>query len=196
LIEEAEDEIDSHVRARKQKMYEYISNFRLWLESKHLAPMTIETRIRSVKSFYRYNGIIFISMERSNSKPIPPESNYGIPTKDEIRIILKKCDPLEKAIVLVGASSGLASNEICNLKIKAFENEECEDGITTLKLVRAKTNYKFVTFLSREATEAVRDYLKYRGQSVKSKDQKRRNEQLYKQKLFDDEGYLVVSVSY
>ena len=27
LIEEAEDEIDSHVRARKQKMYEYISNF-------------------------------------------------------------------------------------------------------------------------------------------------------------------------
>jgi integrase len=193
LIEEAEDEIDSHVRARKQKMYEYISNFRLWLDSKHLAPMTVEIRIRSIKSFYKYNGIIYVSMERSNGKPVTLTVNDGIPTKEEIREILKVCDPLEKAIVLVGASSGLASNEIINLKIKDFKNGYCEDGITTLKLFRAKTNYKFVTFLTKEASEAVWDYLKYRDRSVKSKDQKRRNEQLYKQKVVDAEGYLFVS---
>jgi integrase len=176
-------------------MYEYISNFRLWLESKHLAPMTVEIRIRSVKSFYKCNGIIFVSMERSSGKPIPLESNYGIPTKEEIREILKKCEPLERAIVLVGASSGLASNEIINLRIKDFKTNYCEeDSIATLKLVRAKTNYKFVTFLTKEATEAVWDYLKYRGRCEKSKSQKKRDIQLYKQKVFDDEGYLFIFI--
>lgn len=165
-----------------------------WFKSKQLAPMTIEIRLRSILSFYNYNDIIYVSMERSNGKPVTLTVNDGIPTKEEIREILNKCDPLEKAIVLVGASSGLASNEIINLRIKDFKNDYCEeDGIATLILVRQKTNYKFVTFLSREASEAVWDYLKYRDRSEKSKDQKRRNEQLYKQKVFDDEGYLFVS---
>ena len=62
-------------------------------------------------------------------------------------------------------------------------------------LVRQKTNYKFVTFLSREATKAVQDYQKYRGRSEKSKSQKKRDEQLYKQKVFDEEGYLFISKS-
>ena len=171
-------------------------DFEEWLNSKPLAPMTVEIRIRSVISFYKYNGIIFVSMERSSGKPMPLESNYGIPAKEEIREILKKCEPLERAIVLVGASSGLASNEIINLRIKDFKTGYCEeDGITTLKLVRAKTNYKFVTFLTKESSEAVKDYLKYRDRSEKSKSQKKRDEQLYKQKVFNDDGYLFISKS-
>ena len=224
LIEEAEDEIDAHVRARKQKINQYMSDFRFWLEakgkpeykemiekkgwleskswlnleewfkSKCLAPFTIESRVRSAKSFYKYSGIVYQELERRNCNPIPLESNKGIPDKDEIREILKVCDPLEKAIVLVSASSGLASNEIINLKIKNFKNSYCEkDRITTLKLCRQKTNYDFVTFLSPEASEAVWDYLKYRNRTSRAVDPKTRNLRELKRKESSDEGYLFIS---
>lgn len=225
LIEEAEDEIDAHVRARKQKINQYMSDFRFWLEakgkpeykemiekkgwleskswlnfeewlnSKSLAPFTIESRVRSAKSFYKYNGIIYQELERRNCNPIPLEANNGIPTKEEIREILKVCDPLERAIVLVGASSGLASNEIINLKLKDFKEGYCEeDGITTLKLLRQKTNYHFVTFLTKEATEAVRDYLKYRNRASRAVDPKTRYLRERKRKESGDDGYLFISI--
>jgi integrase len=224
LIEEAENEIDTHVRARKQKINQYMSDFRLWLEakgkpeyiemiekkgwleskswlnfeewfkSKCLAPFTIESRVRSAKSFYKYSGIVYQELERRNCNPIPLESNKGIPDKNEIREILKVCDPLEKAIVLVGASSGLASNEIINLKIKNFKNSYCEeDRITTLKLCRQKTNFYFVTFLSPEASEAVWDYLKYRNRTSRAIDPKTRHLRELKRKESSDEGYLFIS---
>ncbi len=43
------------------------------------------------------------------------------PTKEDIQKILEVCDLLEKSLVLVGVSNGLAANEIRNLKIKDFK---------------------------------------------------------------------------
>ena len=36
------------------------------------------------------------------------------------REVLKVCDPMEKAVVLVGISSGLGANEIINLRVGGF----------------------------------------------------------------------------
>lgn len=66
--------------------------------------MTIEIRFRSVTSFYKYNDVVYQPIERAYIKPTTLAANNGIPTKEEIHEILKVCEPLEKAIVLVGAS--------------------------------------------------------------------------------------------
>jgi integrase len=58
--------------------------------------------------------------------------------------------------------SGLAANEISNLKIKDLA--EVRDGLTVLRLKRAKNNYRFVTFLGRDAREAIDNYLKIRNE--------------------------------
>jgi integrase len=228
LIEEAKKEIRERVEVDDQSIYQYLPDFRMWLEcrgrtdskskddfeyiteyrpylseytedlwllnSKPLAPLTVEARIRAIKSFYKYSSIVYIELERPNCKPMPLEENKGIPTKEEIREILKKCDTLEKAIVLVGASSGLSSNEICNLKIKDFKNSYCkDDGITTLKLRREKTNYDFVTFLTPEASQAVWDYLKWRDRPSRAVDTKTRSLRELKRKESNDDGYLFIS---
>ena len=89
-------------------------------------------------------------------------------------MVLKVCDPLERALVLVGVSSGLSSNEIINLKIKDFKyGFDEKTNITTLKLRREKTKVDLITFLSPEASQAVQDYLNYRNKTIKTKNERR-----------------------
>lgn len=98
---------------------------------------------------------------------------------------------MEKAIVLVGTASGLAVNEITNLKIRDFkQGYDKETGITTLQLRREKTNYDFVTFLTPEASRTVLSYLEHRGRMPKSDKQEMRTKQLLKQKVVNDAGFL------
>jgi len=53
---------------------------------------------------------------------------------------------LEKAIVLVGVSGGLSSNESINLKVGIFKDGyDSTTGITTLKIRRGKTKTDFIT---------------------------------------------------
>jgi hypothetical protein len=81
---------------------------------------------------------------------------------------LKICDPLERAIILAGVSSGLSSNEIIRLRVKEFKNEyDPKTEITTLNLRREKVRFDFVTFLSPECSRAVWDYVNFRNRTLK-----------------------------
>lgn len=113
-----------------------------------------------------------------------------IPEKGDLREALKVCDPLEKAILLVGVASGLSMYEIRHLRIKHIRNVN-SDGITTIKLRREKTQIDFMTFLTPEATQAVQDYLAYRGRDNKTA----RKEALAKQRVVNDNGYLFIKKS-
>ncbi len=77
----------------------------------------------------------------------PELKRKKIPTKDDIRKILNVCDPLERALVLVGVSSGLSAVDISNLNVSDFV-DGCDPttGITTLHLLRKKKNYEFLYF--------------------------------------------------
>lgn len=56
-------------------------------------------------------------MPKTSRKAKPLPQHIDIPTIDDIRECIKVCDRLEKALMLVGVTSGLASNEILNLKV-------------------------------------------------------------------------------
>jgi hypothetical protein len=58
--------------------------------------------------------------------------------------------------------SGLAANEVSNLKIKDLA--EVKDGLAVLRLKREKNGYRFVTFLGSDAREAIDHYLKIRNE--------------------------------
>lgn len=178
LIDEAEEEIEARIKPRKQKIKGHIIGFREHLENKELAPLSVENRITGVRSFYKSNDIIIPELQRRESTATVLEAHKPIPTKDDIRKVLEIADPLEKAIILVGASSGLAVNEICDLKMREFRPDkdkwlpnsgyDPETGITTLSLRREKKQVDFITFLSPEASKAVLDYLSYRERIPKN----------------------------
>lgn len=193
LLEEAEAEIKSGLLMRERKISTYLREFREKLEGKpegkKLAPLTVKNRMNAVCSFYKSFNIQLPFLPRSMQKAKPDRSRRGIPTKEDIQDILTHTDELERAIILTGISSGLSVNEIANLKVRDFtDGYDAETGITTLQLVRQKTDYEFVTFLSPEASRAIQVYLTYRGRKSTTNRTAQIN-QLKKQRvIYDSEG--------
>ncbi len=192
LILEAEADIKAGKLMRERIMTLLITEFREFLEQKGLAPMTIKGKMTAVCSFYKTNQIDLPVLPRCVFKARAQKKRRTIPTKEDIQEILKHADILERAIILVGVSSGLAVNEIANLKIGDYhEGNDEKTKITTLHLVREKVDYEFITCLSPEATKAVDDYLAYRERKTTTY-RENREHQLEKQRIVSDEGYLFI----
>lgn len=132
-------------------------------------------------------------LPKSTTNAKPELKRKKIPTKDDIRKILSVGDRLERALVLVGVSSGLSVIDISNLRVRDFvDGYDPKTGITTLHLIRKKKNYEFYTFLSPESSKAVQDYLDWRNRKPDHKGVQR-EEQLEKQHVTTNDGYLFVT---
>lgn len=192
LLEEAEADIRSGKLMRERSVKQYLIGFREYLESKNLAPLTVKGRMVGVSSFFTSYDIELPKLPRSSRRAKPLQDHREIPTKEDLQEVLEHCDELEKAILLVGVSSGLSVNEIVELKVKDFYNGyDIATGIATLKLRRAKVDYDFITFLTPEASKAVLDYLSFRNREIKITHLRREN-QLQKQKVINEKGYLFI----
>lgn len=192
LLLEAEQEIKDGLLMRQRSIKKYLIGFRKYLQDKGNAPQTIKGYITGVKSFYTAFDIELPKLSRAGSKAQTLKKHNNIPKKDDLQEVLKVCDPMEKAIVLVGISSGLGANEIINLSVGDFKKGyDPQTGITTLELRRGKVDFDFVTFLSPEASKAVQDYLNYRDRTSKNNETRRQN-QLEKQRVFSDNDYLFI----
>lgn len=193
LLTEAEAEIRKGLLMRERNIKRYLIGFRKYLQNEKYASTSVKAYMTGVTSFYKSFDIEIPSLPRSGNKAKPLQKNCEIPTKEDLQEVLKVCDPFEKAILLVGASSGLSANEIINLKVSDFKKGyDPETEITTLKLRREKVGFDFITFLSPEASRAVLDYLKYRERTIKTGEIKRIN-QLKKQRVINDSGYLFIA---
>jgi integrase len=192
LIIEAEKEIKAGLLPRERTIKRNLIGFRRHLHDKKLAPTTVKTYMTGVTNFYKSFDIDIPNIPRSEKRAQPLQENCEIPTKEDLQEVLKICDPMEKAILLTGASSGLSANEIINLKIKDFKKGyDPVTEITTLKLRRGKVGFDFITFLSPEASKAVYEYLKYRDRTHNTGDMRRIN-QIRKQNIFSENGYLLI----
>jgi integrase len=191
LINEAKTEQKNALPMDERMIDIYFLKFKKYLQEQKLAPLTIKLRLTGIQSFYKNNYIEIPIMPRG-AKVKPLEENKEIPTKKDIQEVLKVCDLLERAAILVGVSSGLAMEEIRNLKVGDFtKGYDPETGITILKLRRGKAQFDFITFLSPEASLAVIDYLKYRNR--KPYDNKKNHiDQLRKQYVYCDDNYLFI----
>lgn len=164
LLTEAEAE--SKLLMRQRHIKSYLTNFRKYLQDTR-APTTVKGYLTGVKSFYNLYDIDLPPLPRLDKKARPMEKNNRVPTKEDLQEVLKVCDPLEKAIVLTGATSGLSANEIVRLKLSDLNIDS--EFITTLELTREKTGVKFCTFLTPESTKAVLEYLDFRNREGKTK---------------------------
>lgn len=209
LLDEAMDEYDSGVQPLRQKINTRLNVFKRWLldgcrtptevkqgkPARQLAENTMALRLVGAKSFYRTVGLTVPNIKISRNVTTKKE-NRAIPTKEDIRDVLKLCDPLEKAIILVGVSSGLAATEIINLRIKDFrDGYDPESDIVCFELKRQKTDIEFTTFISPEATRAVFDYLQFRNRTRAKNGSGRDDKRKYleKQHIYSEDGYLFIN---
>jgi len=184
LKEEAKAEQIQNVFKGDRKIRDYFEDFNYYLSEQGLSPNTIHSYFNALKSFYRFYDIDIPNVKLDAA--VLKKCNLGIPTREDIQDALKVADPLETALILVGVSSGLAANELINLQVRDLQF--CDlDNITTVKVRRIKTNVDYYTFLTPEATSAVRNYIKFRN---RTSNDPRKNQALIKQKVYTDTDFL------
>lgn len=180
LIEEAEDEQENGVKSRKRKVNKRIVDFVDYMEEEGFSPYTIRGFVELIKSFYTNCDVD----TRRIGTPSPTNNAIfdNLIEKEEIKLAVQNATVRDKAIILTHMSSGMALNEVRNLKYGDFLNAiqeytkrkdfipvneligllKDEDAIGTWKLVRSKTDQRFLTFTSPEANRTILDYLNYR----------------------------------
>lgn len=180
MIREADEDDRLGVLNRDRRIKQHMIGFKSSLADSNFSPNTQHGYLSGVKSFYKAYDIQIPNLGKPvDAKPLP--EHLDIPSKEDIREALKACDARDKAIILVGCSSGLSASSIVDLTIEQFsQGLDRETGICTLFLRRDKTNTDFITFLDPEATTAVLEYLAYRNRTLDYTDT-RREQQLAKQ---------------
>jgi len=159
LIEEAEAE--HALLLKNQNILLRLADFKDSISDK--ASNTQSFRMAGVHSFYRNHYVII--------PPNPNKSRNGTTTlikndwkgfdKKVVRECLKHLNLRDRAIVLSVISSGQGRYEIRNLIITDVSDVD-NQNITTIHLHRIKSSTNYTTFLSPEATIAIKEYRKER----------------------------------
>ncbi len=101
LLDEAEDEAAKQVRPRKSRFLQRLIAYQKYLEQSDYAATSKRLFMAAVKSFYQSAYIPIPKLHGLQSSE-PKEENGKLITKEDIRVTLKVCDPLERVIVLWG----------------------------------------------------------------------------------------------
>lgn len=144
MLEEAERE--RNLQRRLQTHRAELLRYKEYLEEQGKAPKTVRKFIDVMRSFY---NTFDINVNVGKLKRAAPrEEHTKIPSIEDIRKVLEVVGPLERALLLVGCSSGLGANEITNLKISQFrEGYDSETGLAMLYIRREKGSVRSCYFL-------------------------------------------------
>lgn len=157
LLREAEADVKKPFEEKTLK-HELIK-YRTYLREKQINEITIKSYMAAIMSFFRFFGVSLPEIRNGGAKSANQKNEYD---RKKLRELLSVCNVRERAIFLTMFQSGLAGREISNLRIKDLS--EIEEDITVLKLQRQKSKTFFTTFIGRDGTQALNDYLKVRNE--------------------------------
>ncbi len=144
--------------------FEYITALLDVLEAEDYAPKSIALLLNIVKSFYKAFDIqVSESIGRNQDNEVL-EGNVNFLSRDNVIQMVTHARTLrDRAIILCMVSSGMARNNITNLKVSDIE---FDNGIGIVgRKRRGKSRTDFITFLSPEACKAIHDYFDERNRS-------------------------------
>jgi len=140
-----------------------VLNFKESLKSK--APMTIGSRLNSIRVFLDENGINFPKrfFKNLNGKVNEAISEEKVPSNEELRRIIEYLPVQGKALALVLSSSGMRIGEVLQIKLSDVDLNR-EQARIKIRAEYTKTGKRRITFISPEAKLAVGEWLSYRDQ--------------------------------
>jgi len=135
-------------------------------------PTSVRLHINVVKVYFKRNKIKITEdnddfwedlLGRINGKRA--RTRDRIPTNEELRQILTHCDAKGKALFLTLASSGMRIGEALSIKLNDVKLDKDPVQIEISGEI-TKTGDPRTTFISKEATQSLREWLKIRKQSL------------------------------
>jgi len=157
LLKEAEK--DNKLSFLERSLKHELVRFKKQLRKEGVSETTIKTYIAALQSFFKFHNVPLPSLKNGRVTNANRKNEYN---REKVRELVSVCGPREKALFLTMFQSGLASNEVSNLKIRDLK--EVKDGITILRLRRQKSGEFFTTFIGRDARKAIDDYLRLRNE--------------------------------
>jgi len=132
---------------------------------KEAPPKTRRLYLTAVKVFLLENGVelpqLFWRRLRGRIKGSQPVSEEKVPTKAELRSVMMHLPVAGKALFLVLVSSGMRIGEALKIQLDDLELER-NPPMIRIRAEYTKTGEKRITFITPEAAEAVREWLKVR----------------------------------
>ena len=152
----------------KRNYEEDIQNF--LVEIKALAPKTVKLRLSAVRVFLLENGIElsqqFWRRLRGRIKGSRALTLDKVPSNIELRKIMMHLPIQGKALYLVLSSSGMRIDEALQLRVEDLDLDADPVQIS-IRGETTKTGNSRITFTSREALEAIQEWLKVRKRYLK-----------------------------
>jgi integrase len=191
--EKYEKLIDKYLKS-KRNYPEDLGNFVVSLHGR--PPLTARQIFIRVKEFFNYYNKELSSKELKFLRNKLPKGNARTMERDmdveTIRTILQHLDVKGRALVLVLASSGMRMNEALSVTLDDIDLRS-KPACLTVRGETSKTGDTRITFISTEASQAVNEWLKVRGDYIRSS--AKRNNGLVKsgrgaEKSSDDDGRL------
>ena len=191
LIEEAEDEEEERIRMKNRKIKKYLQQYVQHLKAENKSPNYITNCMGTIKTFYREFEIELPHLRCNIHDEDKLITIKDIPTKEDIKKVLKYANLRYTAIIKLMMSSGMGQAEVRHLTIddylKAHEItnfdmsdidglmqllQEKENNIPIWSIRRIKTGMPYITFSSPESNRAINAFLedKIRKETISKED--------------------------
>jgi integrase len=166
-----------------QKIMEDVQGFTAAI--KDMPPKTRKTYLAAIKTFLVENNVelpqLFWRRLRGRVKGSHPVSEEAVPSKTVLRSVMMHLPTVGKALFLTLLSSGMRIGEALQIKIADLELEH-DPPMIHIRAEYTKTGEKRICFITPEAAEAIREWLKIRDQWIKAA---ARKSHLYKKNVDD-----------
>jgi len=155
------DHLIPDIKNDKQDVYEFLRDFVIHLDSSGLKAATIETIIAGVKGLFRYCRIKIYNEDFKQLVPIPKRMRpVEMPmTKKILAKLLKVLSFKMQTAVIFCLASGVRIGELVQLTLDDIDFDSTPTTIN-IRAETTKTREARITFITEEATQILKDYLK------------------------------------
>ena len=181
LIEEAMQQEDDGIPMRKRGIKRRLMDFRTHLVNSDIKTSTVKGHMKKIRTIYKQFDIELPDLPALKDDTIIETTYFDLPTKKHINMALEIAGIRIASLILFMASSGTAREESSNITIGDFITacdgyytaetlpeilEELSGSIEpivpTFNLLRMKTNKRYYTYCTPEATQAIVEWLQLR----------------------------------
>lgn len=148
------------IKTGSSDVYKVLDNYSEWLVAQELKAKTVRDYVVAAKKLLRFMDVVILNEQFLDKVTLPTveEIMDEAPTADQIKMIVMRCNPRLRALVMLMATSGMREGEALKLRIKDFDfkSKPCR---VLIPASITKTSRGRETYISEEAVEAINVWL-------------------------------------
>jgi integrase len=149
------------IKNEEMDVYKILNEFVLFLDTSQYEPRSIKTRLAATKGYLRHLGIKIYTEDCKHNIRMPKIVTHREEplTKEMLVRLLRNVSPKLQTAILVAVSTGIRIGELVQLEIRDIDFNSLPTKVR-IRAETTKTREERETFLTAEATNSLKDYLR------------------------------------